>query len=138
MDLIIDYTSPYVTRDEFLKVKGIDLTIELQDNDNKSNKVERFIADITNWVRKELVLKYLDNDLNSNVTEFSSLAEWRRKRFHAGMIEEIQYLLDNGLLQQDSGIIKETGMIMDYSQILISNPALNEFRMGAFCNIQTA
>lgn len=136
MENEIDYTTPYVTREEYLKAKGIDLQIELQDDDNKSNKVDRFIKDITNFIMNQLVKKYGDNDLNRNVTDFSSLAEFRRKRFHEGMIEEIEYVLNNGLLHQDSGISKETGQILDYSNIIISKSAHDAFWLGAFCNIR--
>lgn len=131
----IDYTQPYVSRDEYLQAKGIDLNNELQDNDNKSNKVATFVKDITNFIMGELVKQYICNDLNSNVSEFSSLAEFRRKRFHQGMIEEIEYILNNGLLHQDSGVNQETGIIIDYSNVIISRSAYNEFWLGGFCNI---
>lgn len=131
----IDYTKPYVSRDEYLAAKGIDLAIELQDDDNKSNKVERFIKDLTNFIMNELVKRYADNSLNRNVTDFSTLAEFRRKRFHEGMIEEIEYVLNNGLLHQDSGVNQETGQILDYSNVIISESAYNAFWLGGFCNI---
>ena len=38
-----DYTQPYITKEEYYEAKGIDLSKELQDNDNKSDKVNRFI-----------------------------------------------------------------------------------------------
>ena len=131
-----DYTKPYVTRDEYLAAKGIDLNEELQDKDNKSNKVQTFVKDLTDFIMDELVKQYAENDLNRNVTDFSSLAEFRRVRFHEGMIEEIDYILNNGLLQQDSGVNQETGQILDYSNILISKAAFNKFWLGAFCNIK--
>ena len=134
----IDYTQPYVSADEYLAAKGVNLEIELQDDDNKSNKVVRFVKDLTEYVRSELVREYLDNDLNETVTAFESLAEWRRKRFHAGMIEQIEYVLNNGLIHQDSGISKETGQILDYSNIVISRSAKAQFWLGGFCNIKRA
>lgn len=138
MGKIIDYTQPYVDADEYLAAKGINLHIELQDNDNQSNKVNRFIKDLTEFVRNELVKEYGDNDLNENVTEFSSLPEWRRKRFHKGMIEQIEYELNNGLIHQDSGINRETGQILDYSNVVISRSAKAQFWLGAFCNVKRA
>lgn len=134
----IDYTQPYVSADEYLQAKGVNLEIELQDDDNKSNKVKRFIQDLTDFIRNELVREYADNDLNENVTEFASLAEWRRRRFHKGMIEQIEYELNNGLIHQDSGISKETGQILDYSHIILSRSAKAEFWLGAFCNVKRA
>ena len=134
-NITIDYTTPYVTREEYLKFKGIDLQKELQDNDNKSNKVDTFIKDLTNFVMGRLVRDYACNDLNVNVMDFAALKEFRRIRFHEGMIEQIEYILNNGLLHQDSGVISETGQILDYSNIVISKSALNKFWLGAFCNI---
>ena len=134
-NITIDYTTPYVTREEYLKFKGIDLQKELQDNDNKSNKVDTFIKDLTDFVMGRLVRDYACNDLNVNVMDFAALKEFRRIHFHEGMIEQIEYILNNGLLHQDSGVISETGQILDYSNIVISKSALNKFWLGAFCNI---
>ena len=39
----------YITKEEYLQAKGINLEIELEDDDNKSNKVKRFIHEVTDW-----------------------------------------------------------------------------------------
>ena len=131
-----DYSQPYVTRDEYLEVKGVDLNIELQDDDNHSNKVNRFIQDITNFVLDHLVMEYNCNELNRQFNDFEDLAEFRRRRFHYGMMEEIEYVLSNGLIQLDSGINRETGAILDLSGLVIGSSALKQFRLGGFCNKQ--
>lgn len=131
-----DYSQPYITRDEYLEVKGIDLNIELQDDDNSSNKVNRFIQDITNFVLDHLVMEYNCNELNRQTHNFEDLAEFRRVRFHYGMLEEIEYVLNNGLIQLDSGINRETGTITDFSGLVIGSSALKQFRLGGFCNKQ--
>ena len=131
-----DYSQPYITRDEYLEVKGVDLNIELQDDDNHSNKVNRFIQDITNFVLDHLVMEYNCNELNRQTNEFEDLAEFRRVRFHYGMLEQIEYVLNNGLIQLDSGINRETGAITDFSGLVIGSSALKQFRLGGFCNKQ--
>ena len=131
-----DYTTPYISVEEYLIEKGVDLNTELQDDDNKSNKVNRFIKDITNFVLDYLTKEYLCNELNRLNSDFSDLAEWRRKRFHFGMLEQIEYVLNNGLVQIDAGINRATGQIMDFSNIQISTSAMRQFQLGAFCNIQ--
>ena len=131
----IDYTTPYVTKDEYLMEKGVNLTIELQDDDNKSNKVYRFIKDMTNFVLNYLVTNYACNELNLLINDFADLKEFRRKRFHRGMIEQIDYILNNGLIHLDSGIDKNTGAILDFSNVTIGQSAMLEFKLGAFCNI---
>lgn len=132
----IDYSTPYISTKEYLLAKGVDLEVELQDDDNKTVKVERFIKDITDFVMNELVKQYGDNDLNPNVTNFADLKLFRRERFHRGMIEQIEYVLNNGLIHQDSGINKQMGIVIDFSNVIISKSAFNEFYLGAFCNIK--
>ena len=131
-----DYSQPYVTRDEYLEVKGVDLNIELQDDDNVSNKVNRFIQDLTNFVLDHLVMEYNCNELNRQSHNFEDLAEFRRVRFHYGMLDQIEYVLNNGLIQLDSGINRETGSITDFSGLVIGSSALKQFRLGGFCNKQ--
>lgn len=131
-----DYSTPYISAKEYLIAKGVDLEVELQDDDNKTVKVERFIKDITDFVMNELVKQYGDNDLNPNVKNFADLKLFRRMRFHKGMIEQIEYVLNNGLIHQDAGINKQMGIIIDYANVVISKSAFNEFYLGAFCNIK--
>lgn len=127
----IDYTQPYVNSDEYLEAKGIDLNIEIEDDDNKSRKVERFIRDLTDWTIDELIHTYCVNELR----DFANLKEFRRVYFHKGMIEQIEYVISNGLISLDSGINKETGSILDFSEIRLGRNAFIKFRLGAFCNI---
>lgn len=131
-----DYSQPYVTRDEYLEVKGVDLNIELQDDDNVSNKVNRFIQDLTNYVLDHLVMEYGCNELNRQLYDFEDLAEFRRVRFHYGMLDQIEYVLNNGLIQLNSGINMETGSITDFSAVVIGPAALRQFKLAGFCNKQ--
>lgn len=132
----INYEQPYITKDEYLRFKGVNLDIELQDTDNKSDKVDRFVKDLTHFVMDWLVKNYACNELNRELHDFSELAEFRRKRFHYGMLDQIEYCLNNGMLHQDSGVVSSTGAILDYSHILIGGSAFNQFKLGAFCNIE--
>ena len=109
----------YITRDDYLTKKGIDLNIEIQDDDNASRKVTRFIEDITDWIIDLLVHKYGANELR----HWNELSEWRQKRFR------------DGVISLDSGINKDTGMINDYSRLFIAPNAYRKFFLGAFCNI---
>lgn len=132
----IDYTKPYVTKDEYLMAKGIDLGVEIQDDDNPSNKVNRFIKDLTDFVLDYLTKEYACSELNRLNSNFADLAEWRRKRFHFGMLEQIEYVLNNGLVHLDSGINREAGSIIDFSNLVIGTSAMRQFQLGAFCNVQ--
>lgn len=135
---MLDIQSKYITADDYKREKGVDLSIEIQDDDNASNKVTRFIKDITDWCCRYLAQKYGVNELNPNLEDqWPKLATFRRNQFKLGVIEQIEYVLNNGLISLDSGISKETGSILDYSKIVLGQNAWNCFWLGAFCNIKT-
>lgn len=121
----------YITKDEYLKAKGVDLELELQNDDNHSNKVNRFIHEITDWCLEYLMLNYCDNEL----LNFHTIPEWRQKAFRDGVMEQIEYVLDNGWLMKDSGFNSALGQIVDLSRITMGFNAQQKFRMGAFMNI---
>ncbi len=127
----------YITADDYLHAKGIDLKIEIQDDDNKSHKVDRFIRDITDWCCNYLITTYCVNELNEDLHDFSELAEFRQKRFRKGVIEQIEYVLSEGLVDLQTGINQTTGQVLDYSNIVLGHSAYREFRLGAFCNIES-
>lgn len=135
---MLDITTKYITADDYKKAKGVDLDIEIADDDNKSNKVNRFIKDITDWCCRYLAQKYGVNELNPNLEDqWPKLATFRRNQFKLGVIEQIEYVLNNGLISVDSGISKETGSIIDYSRVVLGQNAWHCFWLGAFCNIKT-
>ena len=135
---MLDITTKYITADDYKNIKGIDLSIEIVDDDNPSNKVNRFIKDMTDWCCRYLANKYAINELNPNLDDqWSKLAPFRRNQFKLGVIEQIEYCLNNGLISKDSGINKETGQIIDYSRVILGQDAYNCFWLGAFCNIKT-
>ena len=134
---MLNIESKYITADDYKQIKGIDLAIELVDDDNKSNKVNRFIKDITDWCCRHIAQKYGVNELNPNLEDqWPQLPSFRRNQFKLGVIEQIEYVLNNGLISQDSGISKETGQILDYSRVVLGQNAYNCFWLGAFCNIK--
>lgn len=122
----------YISKEEYLEAKGVDLDIELQDDDSHSNKVARFIHEATEYCINYLLLNYCANDLLA----FQQLKEFRQERFRKGVMEQIDYILNNGWVMKDAGINSATGMIMDLSKVQMSQLALNEFKLGAFCNIE--
>lgn len=126
----------YITADEYKQSKGIDLSIELQDDDNPSNKIKRFIKDITDWCCNYLITTYAVNELNEDLHPFSELAEFRQKRFRQGVIDQIEYVLSEGLVDLQTGINETTGQVLDYSHIVLGHSAFRQFQLGAFCNIE--
>lgn len=123
----------YITADEYLEYKGINLNIEIFDDDNASNKVERFVRDITDWCSDYLRLVYYCNEIN----DFDNLANFRKVYFKKGVMDQIAYILSNGNISLNSGIDPNTGAITDYSNIFMGPNARQDFRLGAFMNILT-
>lgn len=125
----------YITKKDYLEAKGVDLELEIQDDDNHSNKVYRLIHEVTNWCIEYLVTNY---DCNELLCLFTNLKEFRQDYFRQGVIEQIEYVLDNGWLNKDSGLNRELSGIVDLSRIQLGPNAYLKFRRGAFCNISRA
>lgn len=122
----------YITKEDYLFEKGVDLELELQDDDNHSNKIQRFIREVTNWCVEYLVTNY---DCNELLGLFSNLPEWRQKWFRDGVMEQIEYVLNEGWLNKDSGLNRDLGTIVKLEQVQLSRTAYQKFKLGAFCNI---
>lgn len=123
----------YISKEDYLKAKGINLELELQDDDNKSEKVTRFIQEVTEWCIEYLVSNYCCNEL---LGLFENLAEFRQQKFREGVIEQIEYILDNGWVNKDSGLNKDLHSIINLSGIELGRTAYLKFKFGAFCNIE--
>lgn len=121
----------YINADKYLQSKGINLSIELQDNDNKSAKVSRFIKEVTDWCYKYLIQRYMPIDL----IDYDNLSKKRKELFQEGVIEQMEYILNNGWLNKDSGVQSQLGTIIDYSKIVLSPNAQTNFFLAGFCNI---
>jgi hypothetical protein len=120
-----------ITNEEVLKSLGIDLAIELQDDDDPSAKVDRFLTSVVEWCIEYLFIEYGENDVHS----IDTLAEFRQSYFKKGVIKQIEYILRNGKTTIDNGFIRETGLVIDLSNIQLAPDAFKMFRAGAFCNI---
>jgi len=128
----------YITRDDYLLAKGIDLNIELQNNDNSSTKVDRFIHEVTDWCVEHLISHYFVDELNPELYAFTDLATFRQNYFRKGVIEQIEYLLSEGDISIQSGINEQLGIIVNYDTIELGKRAYQAFKMGAFCNVARA
>lgn len=122
----------YITLEDYKQAKGVDLDLEIQDDDNKSNKVFRFIHEVTDWCIEHLVSEY---DCNELLGRFDNLPEWRQEWFRKGVIEQIEYVLNEGWLNKDSGVNRDLGTILDFSRVVLGRTAYLKFKFGAFCNI---
>ena len=122
-----------LTNDNIKASLGIDLEIELQNDDDPSNKVARFLDYIEDWCYTYLRLNYA---LNETIEE---LPAFKKEYFKKGVIKQIEYVLRNGKLSLDAGVLKgERGMgtVLNMEKAILARDAYTQFYLGALCNIQ--
>lgn len=120
-----------VSNDDVKKTLGVDLEMELARDDDPSGKVTRFLDNVQDWCYTYLRVNYGMSEA------IDDLVAWRKEYFKKGIIRQIEYILRNGKTSVDNGFIRETGLIVNFSRILLGYDAYNQFFLGAFCNIQT-
>jgi hypothetical protein len=100
-------TTKYITRQDYKDFTGIDLQLELKDNDDASNKVEIFISNIENWCESHI--QYATGQkINFTTLETDSL-----QHFKKGILYQLQYVIRNGDVTTDSGYNPESGPIVE-------------------------
>ena len=72
----------FITKDDYLKFDGIDLDIEMPDDDNSKGKVDRFINEVEmfvfNYLRKHNFTREDVNENNIQDVKFALLYQVRR------------------------------------------------------------
>lgn len=117
-------TTKYVTKDDFRNFSGIDLELELRDKDDTSNKVNIFIRGIENWI--ETYVQYH----TGKSYDFLSLEAAQLEHFKKGILYQIEYVLRNGNISNDSGYNPEAGALVEpnfLNRIALSENAKMEF-----------
>lgn len=120
---------PTIKNEDVLKALGINLEFELINDDDPSSKVTRFIDGVSEWCYDYLRRYYA---LNEDIGE---LPTWRQDHFKQGVIKQIEYILRNGKVSIDNGFIRQSGLLIDLSNIQLAPDAKTKFFLGAFCNI---
>lgn len=129
----------YITDQEYRQAKGVNLQIELHDLDDASNKCPRFIKEVTDWcidyLRDNFRAYELDLWPDQGDPTDPILTDKRQRLFREGVIEQIQYILENGYIGQNAGINTDTGFITDFTRVELSRSAKRKFHLAGFCNI---
>lgn len=88
----MEFKSRYITADDFKAYTGIDLHIELKDDDNASNKVDAFLY--RNEIRLERYVAYtfFVNVKNS----FEHFTDYQKEQWKFALLEQALYILFNG------------------------------------------
>lgn len=98
----------YVTLDEFKEYFGIDLSVELEDDANSSNKANAFLKRI-----EDRMETYLNSNFYRNVElEYPKFSDYQKKHYKRALLEQAIYVLKNGDISVDSGYDGDRGQII--------------------------
>lgn len=98
--------SKYITKDDFKMYFGIDLDLELKDDDNASNKVNAFLLRIEKGIER-----YLNANYYRNIDfEYPHFSDYQKEHYKIALLEQAYYELKNGDISRDSGYDVETGV----------------------------
>ena len=118
----------YVVADDFKAYFGIDLAVELPDDDNPSNKVESFLLRTENRI-----VVYLNSQYYRKIEEeFPRFTDYQKEHFKYALLEQAYYVLRNGDISTDSGYDPEKGEIMNaerLNNIIIAPNCKNELML---------
>lgn len=122
----------YYNKDDFKTYTGVDLDLELQDDDNPSNKVDSFLARVENRMKV-----FLASSFNRNVDrEFKFFSDYQKLHFKYALIEQALYVFKNGDLSILSGYRDGTikASRKELKEITISDNAKNELILCGLWN----
>lgn len=101
------YTPQYITADQFYDLFGIDLSLELKNNDNTGNKVNSFLFRV-----ESVVLGFMQVDMYKKI-DFNDLSAYQLGLMRLAMLEQAQYMLRNGDVTTDSGYDPTNGVVVN-------------------------
>ena len=118
----------YITADEFTQYTGIDLSKELRDTDNPSDKVSAFLKRVED--RMEV---YMNAKFFKNVGElYPRLSDEQKMHYKLALIEQALYIFRNSDISVDSGYDPEKGIIANKKELtglVIAPNARDHLRM---------
>lgn len=122
------------TKADYLLFFGKNLEIELSNFpcDIEGQRAELFIANVEDFCRTYLMANYNWNG------EFAN--DFQRNQFKKGALFQIEYVLHNSDLFNDSGVDADKGVIVSEDvlrRIELSKRAFNEFWLGGMANLST-
>ena len=104
----MELKSKYITEEEFKQYTGIDLSLELKDDDNPSNKVQSFLC------RVEIrIATFIDSNFHRNVElEYPKFSDYQKYHYKLALLEQCLYVFKNGDISVDSGYDSEKGVMI--------------------------
>lgn len=124
----ISLNTRFITLDEFKEYTGIDLAVQMKDDDNPSNTAEAFLLRNTERLEAYLESEYF----RSPDREFSHMTNYQKYHYKIALIEQSLYIFKNGDISVDSGYEPESGVKASsgyLSDITLSNNAKRELML---------
>ena len=119
------------TKDDYLLMFGKNLDIELQNIPmDVDNKAEMIISNVEDFCLKYLMVNY---DWYGNFYN-----DYQKNQFKRGCLIQLEYVLHNSDLFNDSGVDVDNGVIIpEYvlRKVEMSKRALREFYLGGMANL---
>lgn len=103
----------YINADDFKAYFGIDLAIELKDDDNPSNKVDSLLLRTENRV----IVFVNANYYRFIEKEFDNFTDYQKEHFKYALLEQVNYVIRNGDISSDSGYDPEKGEVMNIERL---------------------
>ena len=105
----MELKTKYITKEDFKLYFGIDLEVEMRDDDNPSNKVDAFIK---RW--EDRVASYCNANFYRNIdTEFPKFTDYQKEHYKLALLEQCYYAFTQGDLSVDSGYSVDEGIKAD-------------------------
>lgn len=101
--------SKYITADDFLQFAGENLSGNLVDGDNPSDKENAFIYRI-----ETRLSAYLNANFHQNVDEkYPEFTDYQKEQYKLALLEQCLYVYKNGDISVDSGYEQESGIVAE-------------------------
>lgn len=109
----MELKTKYITKDDFKEYFGIDLDIELKDDDNASNKANAFLLRIENRMSAFLNARFYKNI----DTDYPKFSDYQKQHYKLALLEQAYYVLLNGDISADSGYSMVDGKKISRSEL---------------------
>ena len=127
----MELNTKYITLEDFKVYFGIDLTAQLKDDDNTSNKGEAFLKRI-----EDRVATYLNANFYRNVElEFPEFSDYQKEHYKRALLEQAIYVFKNGDISVDSGYDPNSGIVADRNKITALTIAANTQQELMLCGL---
>lgn len=118
----------YITAEEFREYTGIDLSEELRDTSNPSNKVNAFLRRIED--RMEV---FLNAHFFKRVSDcWPRFTDEQKHHYKLALIEQAYYVFKNGDISTDSGYDPDKGVVISKharTEITLAPNAIDHLKM---------